>query len=89
MLPALKYFIEHGKPDEARYIKTGGSHCLYCGSHDMSGSHVCVDTNIAWQEIHCCRCGATWQDVYDLVTVDKLEPPDEDAIDELKDEEYS
>lgn len=52
-----------------RYVDSGGSRCLYCGSGDIGGSSVEIDMGGAFQCVRCARCGGEWRDYYRLAGV--------------------
>ena len=57
----------------SKYIKGGGNHCLSCGSDEIEGDSVNIDSNTAAQEISCNECGSTWKDIYELSSVVDVE----------------
>lgn len=58
-----------------QYLKKNGTQCPYCGAgaEQLSGMQVEVDEGHAWQEVGCCVCGKSWNDIYKLVDVDFVE----------------
>ncbi len=54
--------------EQKKYVKSGGIHCPFCDSDEID-SRGCVQTDlgIAWQDIECLACHATWTDQYQLV----------------------
>ena len=52
-----------------QYIENGGSHCPHCGSRSISGGHVEILSNEAWQEVVCDECSQEWLDLYTLTGV--------------------
>lgn len=48
------------------YIKNP-SLCPFCGSEDISGGSIEVDSGGAWQEVCCANCSNNWYDLYQLV----------------------
>lgn len=51
------------------YIRGGGNVCLHCGSTEIEGEFVRVDSGCAFQPVHCNDCGQDWEDVYELAAV--------------------
>jgi hypothetical protein len=49
-----------------RYVQSGGAFCIYCESQDIEGGEVTIEDGLAFQEITCAACHATWTDVYHL-----------------------
>ena len=49
------------------YVEAGGCKCPKCGSSDISGDSIEVDSGGAYQEVGCSECGHSWRDVYTLV----------------------
>jgi Zn ribbon nucleic-acid-binding protein len=62
------------------YVRAGGNHCPYCGSEDITGSHMEVDGRDAWQEVTCTNCGRDWRDVYRLADVEASRGEKEEQI---------
>jgi len=56
-----------------KYIKEGGTTCPYCGSNNICGQHMEVDSTGAWQEIHCDDCNKTWNDVYKMTDIEEVQ----------------
>ncbi|MDO8415184.1 MAG: glyoxalase superfamily protein [Agitococcus sp.] len=71
--PLLKWTPLNGKMSNAQYC-TRSSHCPVCGSDDISGESVEVDSGGCWQEISCGNCTTTWNDTYMLTGFAELEP---------------
>ena len=65
---------------KADYLKAGGNHCPYCGSKSISGSHLEIDGQDAWQEVTCSACGMDWRDVYRLADVEPVRGEKEENI---------
>ena len=59
--------------DIDKYIKTGGNSCLNCGSGDIEGGSVEIDSSYATQEVSCNECGYAWKDEYTLTGVGSIE----------------
>ena len=57
------------------YVMHEGCRCPNCGKEDgvESNSRVQTDASIAWQECYCTKCGAEWNDLYDLTGYDELQ----------------
>jgi len=62
---------------DRRYIATGGVRCLACDSTGIEGYEVTIDSGGASQKITCTACGATWEDVYTLTSIENFEKGDE------------
>lgn len=66
------------KKEEAarvKYLAANGTICPCCGApaEQLTGMQIQVDVGTAWQEMNCCVCGKSWNDVYKLVDVDFFE----------------
>lgn len=61
-----------GQISKEDYVARCGNVCPVCGSHEVTGDNIEVDGSQAWQEVSCDQCGATWQDVYQLIGYDNL-----------------
>ena len=48
---------------------TDGVRCLFCGSPDLAGGFVDIDSSGASQRVSCSACRRYWFDVYELVDV--------------------
>jgi transcription elongation factor Elf1 len=55
------------------YIQNSGCFCPICNSGDVSGSNIQIDGGIAWQEIDCGNCNASWRDYYKLAGYENLQ----------------
>ena len=53
--------------DRESYIRGKGLFCPFCGSDDIGGGFVNIETGEASQEMSCTRCNGRWQDLYKLV----------------------
>jgi hypothetical protein len=51
---------------DKEYVDAGGSCCPSCKGKEIEGDAISVDGGIAWQEIKCLGCGASWNDLYTL-----------------------
>jgi hypothetical protein len=60
------------------YAEKRGLHCPNCGSTQFEGGPVEIDEGIAWQEIGCSNCPATWNDIYALIGYADLEVGESD-----------
>ena len=54
------------------YIEFGSNICPSCGSSDIEGGLVEVDSGGAWQDVSCPTCEATWTDTYALTGYSEL-----------------
>lgn len=52
-----------------QYLKNP-SRCPYCGSGDIIGGHIEVDSAEAWQTIECEDCLRSWNDIYTLTNIE-------------------
>jgi hypothetical protein len=59
---------------DAEYVGKKGIACPACGQSDqpLEGGPVEVDEGVAWQEVTCPVCGASWGDQYRLFGYDGL-----------------
>ncbi|UJJ60606.1 hypothetical protein [Rhodanobacter denitrificans] len=48
------------------YATDRGAHCPCCGSTDITGDGVEVESGRATQEVYCNECDASWVDTYTL-----------------------
>jgi len=48
------------------YLASNGGKCPSCGSHDLDGGEIEIDTDGASQQISCNVCGSSWVDTYEL-----------------------
>ena len=53
-----------------KYSQQGGIECLRCGSEDITGDAFSADCGTAWQTVQCDVCGATWNDIYTLTSIE-------------------
>ena len=52
------------------HLKSGGILCPACRKGDaIIGGPFDVESGVAFQEVGCARCGASWTDKYQLVEV--------------------
>ncbi len=61
---------------QVTYIAKGGLHCLACDSMQLEGSSIDVSAGYAKQDMTCLDCGASWEDIYKLVSIDEFEKGD-------------
>jgi len=57
-------------------------HCPKCKSENISGGHVEIDSDCAWQTVTCENCWYDWNEVYNFVraeTPDTCKEIDEDG----------
>jgi len=57
------------------YVKQGGVVCPNCGSHDICGESIEVNSGGAFQTISCNDCEAVWVDNYKLTGYSELDIP--------------
>lgn len=55
------------------YINDGGCYCPVCNSANVYGGNIQIDDGIAWQEIGCGECSASWRDFYKLAGYENLQ----------------
>ena len=53
------------------YIDGDGGECPYCHSTDIEGAGFNMEAGTVWQEITCAQCGKSWQDVYELTSIEE------------------
>jgi len=56
-----------------QYVQAGGVKCPFCGSEDVEGGSMDVDTGYVSQEVTCLECDSTWNDLYKLIDVVEIE----------------
>ena len=57
---------------QVEYVKNGGNRCPFCKSENIEGIHAPnIDSGYCWQEIYCCDCEKSWQDLYTLTGFQK------------------
>lgn len=49
-----------------KYEASGCQRCPKCGSTDVEGGRVQVDSDSAWQDVMCLECGFEVRDVYNF-----------------------
>ena len=54
---------------KANYIKRGGNACYMCGSTNIEGGSVEIDSGMAKQSEWCNHCEHEWEDNYTLTSV--------------------
>lgn len=54
---------------EKRYIKEGGSICLFCESEHLDYQDLDGNYGTVWQKVSCAECGEQWEEVYSLTEV--------------------
>ena len=57
------------KEQKEKYLADSGF-CPFCGSDQITGEHLEVESESAWQPISCNVCDKTWKDVYTLTDVE-------------------
>jgi transcription elongation factor Elf1 len=60
------------KAQKKKYLKNSGK-CPNCGSTNISGDSIDVDGDCCWQNVTCGECEKTWQDVYRLADVIRVD----------------
>ena len=59
-----------------KYIEKSRGVCPFCESSGPSSGPIQADGPVAWSEVECEGCGASWQDVWALVDVSEATSPD-------------
>ncbi|WP_396334134.1 hypothetical protein [Burkholderia anthina] len=63
-----------GPMTESEYVGSRGVRCPSCGtSSGLRGEEVEIEDGAAFQRVGCGECGATWSDLYRLVSYSELE----------------
>ena len=57
---------------QAEYLLHQGGKCPACTSTDVEAGHQEANGNVAWVEVKCGECGATWKEVYVLTGYSRL-----------------
>lgn len=57
-----------------------GGKCPFCGSEQIAGGSVTIDSGCAGQKVWCNDCGAEWHDEYELVGVSVCEEGNVDTV---------
>ena len=55
-----------------KHVEECGSLCPACGSSNLSGNSVQVESGVAWQGVECDDCKASWNDVFKLIGYEEL-----------------
>jgi len=53
-----------------KHIRSGGVSCPGCGSSDITGGSVEIDSGKAFQSVWCEECSFSWKDVYALADIE-------------------
>lgn len=61
------------------YVAKKGAVCPVCGTDDITGGDIDFAEGSIEQQIRCDRCGAEWQDDYDLTGYCNLETGEEES----------
>ena len=61
--------IEITRKQAEAYVHSGGNRCPACGSDDIEGGDMEIDSAGAGQVVNCHACGADWVDCYVLVNI--------------------
>lgn len=68
--------LEVEEPAQKKYLHHGGHICPHCSSKEIEAyGSLNSDDAIAWQQVSCNTCEATWTDQYKLTAFDTLEVP--------------
>ena len=52
-----------------KYLEKSGSLCPFCESSGLNSGPIQADGPVAWAEVECEDCGASWQDVWSLTDI--------------------
>jgi len=55
------------------YIRNGAWCCPYCGSPNITAGSFEVTGTECFQPVYCLDCKASWQDVYQLTSIEEIE----------------
>ena len=55
-----------------KYLENSGGLCPFCDGSDPSSGPIQADGPVAWAEVECEGCGASWQDVWALVDITEV-----------------
>ena len=77
----VEEWLELQKP---RYVARHGAGCPLCYSKDIEGGSIDADSDTAWQHCSCGNCGAEWNDIYQLKTIEMTNVPDDAVPEEVK-----
>ena len=47
-----------------KYLKSSGAHCPFSESANFTSGPIEADGPVAWADVECEVCGASWQDVW-------------------------
>ena len=73
-LPPLDDEAEWLKSRERRYLAHSSASPI-CESGNVSGGSIDMDGDSAWQSVTCMNCGAEWDDVYKLNSIEVISYP--------------
>ena len=65
-----------------KYLEKSGGRCPFCESKNITSGRIEADGPVAWAEIECEGCGASWQDVWTLTDITKAKDKEDKKIDE-------
>lgn len=52
---------------DKEHVATGGGQCPKCGSDNIVGEQLTVDSGSCFQPVSCLDCHFSWKDTYQLV----------------------
>lgn len=58
------------------YVDACKNVCPYCGSEDIEGAYVNINSGHAHQEVTCNSCNASWEDIYKMHDITQHNPGD-------------
>lgn len=68
-----KHGVEEQFLTEKEYAATYGTKCPSCRSDAIEGGSFSTEAGVAWQEVTCLICAASWTDLYTLTGYSNLE----------------
>ena len=62
-------------PHIQAYVDTGGIHCPYCESDQLTGHSLDLEAGHVWLAASCQSCDRRWEEQYTLAGVREITPP--------------
>lgn len=59
--------VSHINGADTKHVEQQGQKCPRCGSEEIEGDEVTIDSGHAVQDMSCGACDSTWTDVYALL----------------------
>lgn len=63
--------------DKQDYCENAYGKCPFCKDHSIEGGSFDFEGNHVYQSVSCHACGASWADLYKLVSIEVLERPEQ------------